>query len=134
MQKANYANFDTDPVHMTESIDNSILQAAAEAFAAANPNLQDASGSSHDCANKKRSPGEASGKDHSDSSNSDDEDEFDDENRSFLFGFSMEHEDDLFDTTEDEHFSATKLSKNLPEALASPEGIHWKVAWETEME
>ena len=64
MQKANYANFDTDPVHMlTESIDNSIFQAAAEALTAANPNLKDASGSSHDCcANKKRSRGKASEK------------------------------------------------------------------------
>ena len=33
-----------------------------------------------------------------------------------------------------EHFSVTKLPKNIPDALASPEGIHWKVAWETEME
>jgi hypothetical protein len=33
MQKANYANIDTDSVHLTESIDNSILQAAAEALA-----------------------------------------------------------------------------------------------------
>ena len=134
MQKANYANVDTDPVYLTELIDNSILQAAAEALAASNPNLKDASGSSHDCANKKRSRGEASEKDHSDSSNSNDEDEFDDENRNSHFGFSMEHEDDPFDTAEDEHFSDTKLSRNLPEALASPEGIHWKVAWKTEME
>ena len=134
MQKANYVNVDTDPVHLTELIDNSILQAAAEALAAANPNLKDASGSSHDCANKKRSRGEASEKDHSDSSNSDDEDKFDDENRNFHFGFSMEYENDPFDITEDEHFSDAKLPRNLPEALASPEGIHWKIAWETEME
>jgi hypothetical protein len=43
----------------------------------------------------------------------------------------MEHEDDPFDITEEEHFSDTKLPRNLPEALASPEGIHRKVAWET---
>ena len=97
MQKVNYANFDTDPVNT----DNSILQAAAEALFAANPNLKDASGSSHDCANKKRSRGEASGKDHSDLSNSDDGDEFDDGNRNSHFGFSMEREDDPFDTTEE---------------------------------
>ena len=80
MQKANYANVETDPVNMAESIENSIFQAAAEALAAVNPNPKDASGSSHGCFNKKRSRGEeASGKDHSDSSSSDDEDEFDDE-------------------------------------------------------
>ena len=116
MQKANYANFDTDPVNMlTESIDNSILQAAAEALSAANPNLKDASGSSHDCANKKRSRGEASGKDHSGLSNSDDGDEFDDENRNSHFGFSMEREDDPFDTTEVEHLSDTKLPRGISE-------------------
>ena len=119
---------------MTESIDNSILQASSKALAAANPNLKDASRSSQDCATKKRSRGDASRKDHLDSSNSDDEDKFDDENRNSHFGFSMEYEDDPFDTTEDEHFSDTKLPKNLPVALASPEGIHWKVAWEIEME
>ena len=59
---------ETDPVNMTESNDNSIFHAAA------NLNPKNASGSSHDCLNKKRSRGEASGKNHSDSSNSVDED------------------------------------------------------------
>ena len=70
---------------MTDSIDNFIFQAPA------NPNLKDASGSSHDCLNKRLSRGEESG--------SDDEYEFDDENRNSHFGFSAEHEDDPFDTT-----------------------------------
>ena len=46
---------------------------------------------SHDCLNKRLSRGEESG--------SDDEYEFDDENRNSHFGFSAEHEDDPFDTT-----------------------------------
>ena len=59
MQKANYMDVETDPVNMTESNDNSIF------YAAANFNPKNASGSSHDCLNKKRSRGEASRKNHS---------------------------------------------------------------------